>query len=108
MRVQCVHSVHHEKRLEMSKNNHHKNYEERSGKIPHIRKKFALSDAPALGYVGHIRNSALSAAREFGLRAGEHIIREAYSRWPELIDDEINILRNECTIDNGNFEGPEK
>lgn len=70
----------------MSKNNYYKTYEERSGKIPHVRKKFTLSDAPALGYVGHIRNSALSAARAVGIEAGMRIVEEGLKEWPSELE----------------------
>lgn len=90
----------------MKEKNLYKTYEEIARHRPHIRKKFTY-EIPK-GFAEHIRNSAISAAKYVGIQVGEHIIYEAYSSWPELIDDEINILRNDCTIDNGNSKGPEK
>jgi len=90
----------------MKENNLYKTYEEIARQRPHIRKKF--TNGIPTGFAEHIRHSAISAARHVGIQVGEHIIYEAYSRWPELIDDEINILRNECTIDNGNSKGPKE
>lgn len=87
----------------MNRNNLYKTYEEISRKRPKATKK--KSEGMPLGFAEHIRLSALGAAKHVGIQAGEQIIYEAYSRWPELIEDEINILRNECTIDNGNFNG---
>jgi len=90
----------------MKNNNLYKTYEEIARRRPHTRKTF--TKGIPVGFAESIRHSALNAARHVGIQAGERIIYEAYSSWPELIDDEINILRNECTIDNGNSEGPEK
>ncbi|WP_312331931.1 hypothetical protein [Sphingobacterium sp.] len=87
----------------MNVNKLYKTYEEICRKRPKTN-KFKFSGIP-IGFAEHIRRSALGAAKHVGIQAGEKIIYEAYSRWPELIEDEINILRNECTIDNGNFDG---
>ncbi len=86
--------------FEMNVNNLYKTYKEICRKQPKER-----SHGIPFGFAEHIRRSALGAAKHVGIQEGERIIYEAYSRWPELIEDEINILRNECTIDNGNFDG---
>lgn len=91
------------KSFEMNINNLYKTYEEICGNRPKLRKE--KSEGIPVGFAEHIRQSALRIARHLGIQEGERIIYEAYSRWPELIEDEINILRNECTIDNGNFDG---
>lgn len=91
------------KSFEMNVNNLYKTYEEICGKRPKLKKE--KSEGIPLGFAEHIRRSALGAAKHVGIQEGERIIYEAYSRWPELIEDEINILRNECTIDNRNFDG---
>ncbi|VXC45177.1 hypothetical protein SPHINGO8BC_110263 [Sphingobacterium multivorum] len=89
--------------FEMNVNNLYKTYEEICRKRPKTDRE--RSEGIPLGFAEHIRLSALGAAKHVGIQEGERIIYEAYSRWPELIEDEINILRNECTIDNGNFDG---
>lgn len=39
------------------------------------------------------RSTALSAAKHVGFEAGEKIIREGFSKWPDMIEAELERLK---------------
>ena len=51
-----------------------------------------LSKQPPIGYVDHIRKTALSAAQGVGIEAGARILEEGLKQWPEELDDAIKWI----------------
>ncbi|MDM1293398.1 hypothetical protein HX021_03710 [Sphingobacterium sp. N143] len=48
-----------------------------------------LSKHPPIGYVDHIKKSALSAAQGVGIEAGMLIVEEGLKKWPDELDAAI-------------------
>jgi len=51
-----------------------------------------LSKQPPIGYVDHIRKTALSAAQGVGIEAGARILEEGLKQWPEELDAAIKWI----------------
>lgn len=45
-----------------------------------------LSKEPPVGYVDHLRKSALMAANGVGIEAGVRILEEGLKKWPQELD----------------------
>ena len=48
-----------------------------------------LSKHPPIGYVDHIKKSALLAAQGVGIEAGMRIVEEGLKKWPDELDAAI-------------------
>jgi len=54
-----------------------------------------LSNKPPIGYVDHMKNSALLAADGVGIEAGIRILEEGLKEWPEELNEAVRWVVKE-------------
>jgi len=54
-----------------------------------------LSNKPPIGYVDHVRKTALSAAQGVGIEAGAKILEEGLKQWPDELEAAIKWVVKE-------------
>jgi hypothetical protein len=54
-----------------------------------------LSKEPPIGYVDHIRKSALYAAQVVGIESSANILEESLKAWPDELEAAIKCIAEE-------------